>query len=333
MDYAAQENLVLRDWLSFTSQTLTPQEIIKHIGLAECPWTEIAGARGYKDRLYFGGISIHFNGREGMGTWCEMSGTGCRTFETYSLISWEELTDWLIDQKFNITRLDIAFDDHSGILDVEQVQQDTEAGNMVTRSDAWETIRSSKGASLTIGSPQSLFRLRIYDKAAERAAKLKGEEKAQLAGTHWVRVEMQLRDERAKEFLRLTQDEELGTIFAGVLKNYIRYVEPNGDSNKSRWPMTDYWQQLLGEVDRIQLFVSPGVRYNYQDMFDNMLRQYGCAIHTAMAAGDTVKLFDRAERSYQQTSEANRKKHEALLAERLKMLSEITGEEYDNTAV
>ena len=64
MDSNIQENVVLYDWLSFTSKIHTPEQIIDALGLSHCPWTETKGARGYQDRLYFGAISIHYNGRE-----------------------------------------------------------------------------------------------------------------------------------------------------------------------------------------------------------------------------------------------------------------------------
>ena len=73
MDNKEQKNIVLYDWLSFTSKQHTPEELIQALGLEECPWTETKGARGYMNRLYFGCISIHYNGREDMGVWCEMS--------------------------------------------------------------------------------------------------------------------------------------------------------------------------------------------------------------------------------------------------------------------
>ena len=75
------QNIVLHDWLSFTSKDHTPDELIAALGLSHCPWTDTKGARGYLDRKFFGSISIHYNGREDMGVWCEMSGQGCRNFE------------------------------------------------------------------------------------------------------------------------------------------------------------------------------------------------------------------------------------------------------------
>lgn len=48
-----KENIVLYDWLSFTSKKHSPEELIEALGLTHCPWQEIKGAHGYRDRKYF----------------------------------------------------------------------------------------------------------------------------------------------------------------------------------------------------------------------------------------------------------------------------------------
>ena len=170
MDSKEQKNIVLYDWLSFTSKQHTPEELIQALGLEECPWTETKGARGYMDRLYFGCISIHYNGREDMGVWCEMSGQGCRNFEDLTTLpgKWDELLHFIHENALHMTRLDVAYDDHTGILDIDKLAQDTQDQHFISRMRYWETVRSANGVSVMIGSPQSKTRIRIYDKAAER---------------------------------------------------------------------------------------------------------------------------------------------------------------------
>ena len=122
-----EENLILYDWLSFTAPSWSdPYLFVKLLGLENCSWETIKGARGYQDRLYFNSISIHYNGRPDMGIWCEMSGQGCRTFETLSTLpnKWEALFPLLFEYHLNITRLDVAYDDHVGILDIDQIALD-----------------------------------------------------------------------------------------------------------------------------------------------------------------------------------------------------------------
>ena len=111
MNANINENVVLYDWLSFTTKQHTPEEVIEALGLSHCPWTETKGARGYRDRLYFGSISVHYNGREDMGVWCEMSGQGCRSFEDLSTLAnkWDDVFHFIHSNALHITRLDVAY--------------------------------------------------------------------------------------------------------------------------------------------------------------------------------------------------------------------------------
>lgn len=265
-----QENVVLYDWLSFTSRKHTPQELIAALGLTDVPWTETKGARGYMDRLFFGSISVHYNGREDMGVWVEMSGQGCRNFEDLSTLpgKWNDLFAFIHRENCHMTRLDVAFDDHTGLLDIDRIAEDTQAQRYVSRMNWWAVIRSSEGCTCELGSPQSKVRCRIYDKAAERGMD---------DGSHWVRVELQLRDSRAEEFSKL--DMPIGEAFAGVLLNYLRFVEPDEtDSNKGRWAMTDYWAALIGDAGRIKIFVQPGTEYNKARCDHAVFEMWGNAI-------------------------------------------------------
>lgn len=235
MDSSISENIVIYDWLSFTSKKHTPEEIIHAIGLDYVPWVESKGARGYKSKKYFSSINIHYDGRDDMGVWCEMSGQGCRTFETLSdhFLSgdgWNDMFRWIHENGCKLTRLDVAYDDHTGVLPIGTIVEDTQAGMWISKSDYWETVLSAVGTSIFIGSPQSKVRIRIYDKAAER----------HIPDQHWIRCELQLRDDRAQCFTELTQS--IGEAFIGVVLNYLRYIEPSDDVNKWRWPMTDYWR-------------------------------------------------------------------------------------------
>lgn len=266
MDSSVAENLVIYDWLSFTSKVHTPDQLIAALGLAHVPWTETKGARGYRDRKYFSCISIHYNGRPDMGVWVEMSGQGCRTFESLSKVGWEGIFSFIRDSGLKITRLDVAYDDHIGILNIREIANDTQAGMYISKSDYWETVLSSKGTTVQIGSPQSKVLIRIYDKAAERG---KPDE-------HWIRVELQLRDDRAVQFTKIPLP--IGQAFAGVLLNYLRYVEPGDDSNKWRWPMAGYWFNLVQDAEKISIYQTPGMEYNEERCKHYVINQAGNAI-------------------------------------------------------
>lgn len=289
-----KENVVIRDWLTFTTKDFDHNGIMELLGMTGVEWTQIHGFYGYQDRLYFGGISIHYNGREDMGVCCEMSGQGCRTFEEYSDLpgKWDDLFAEIAYNCMHVTRLDVAYDDHTGVLDIDRIMTDVEDGNFVSLFRSCETVRSKKkdsdivGKSATIGTRKSQILVRIYDKAVERGY---------TDGRHWVRVELQMKDQRAKAFL--DSDLPLGETFAGVLLNYLRFVEPCDDSNKSRWSMAEYWANLLGNVQAISLYSSPGVDYNVEacrryvvDMAGNAV---ACMIEISGGVEEFQTLIDR----------------------------------------
>ena len=273
-------NCVIYDWVSITSKIHSPQNFIEDLGLQDVTWETIAGAPGYRDRLYWNHISIHYNGREDMGVWLEMSGQGCRAFESYGNGDYEALFADVRDNpgQMNLTRLDVAFDDHEGLLDIWELEKDTRSKSFVSKFRKtmvqweWDEMHALEGLSIYHGRKVSDVMIRIYDKAAERGY---------TDGRHWVRVELQLRDGRGLAFV-----DEPGTVggkFAGVIRNYVRYVEQDGqDSNKRRWPMKAYWERFLGGASAIRLYDKPGVEYNLHNLEQFVYQQAGGAVATLM---------------------------------------------------
>lgn len=98
---------------------------------------------------------------------------------------------------------------------------------------------------------------------------------------HWVRVEMQLRNDRALAFISRT--DPIGVTFAGVLLNYLRYVEEMpSDANRWRWPMKQYWSDLVGAAEKISLYVKPGIEYNIMQLDNYVFGQAANAIDAAL---------------------------------------------------
>lgn len=270
-----QDDLVIYDALSITSKIHSPADFKELLGLGDVNWQCVKGAKGYRQRMYWQGISIHFDGTDDMGIWLEMMGQGCRAFETYGNGDYEALFQLVLweNKDMKITRLDVAFDDHSGLLDMEKLIDDTRSRKYVSR---WrkakitydiDSLYGYDGASINHGSMSSEIFLRIYDKAAERGL---------TDGSHWIRVELQLRRDRAKTFIE--QGGAIGENFAGVIANYVRYIEPCDDSNRWRWPFKRYWADLLDGAAAIRLYVKPGVDYNLGNLENFVVKQAGNAV-------------------------------------------------------
>ena len=267
------ENLILFDWLTFTSHCDSPETVMQLLGLKDVSWQKMdRGRNGYRQRYFFENISILYDGAENMGVCVDMSGTGCRAFETYSKIGWDELMQILYFSSgdYNVTRLDMAFDDHTGILDIDELRDDTDSHMYVSRSRTWEVDYGSAGQTIYHGSPRSNMYIRIYDKAAER----------DLQDCHWIRVEMQMRDEIATGFIDGLMIHPVGVQFRGVLHNYLRYVvDPGTDENMSRWPMADYWKELIDGIHQIRCWSAPGVEYNEFHLSNYIINQAGNSLY------------------------------------------------------
>lgn len=265
------ENVILFDWLTFTSHIDTPDSLIALLGLEGVTFQQMdRGRNGYRRRMMFDNISILYDGAENMGCCVDMSGTGCRAFETYSTSNWELLLSTILalPDDYNITRLDMAYDDHTGILDIAQMRDDTDDHHYLSRSKKWEVVYGSEGTTIYHGSQKSNMYIRIYDKAAQQ----------DLQGEHWIRVEMQMRDEIATGFCQGLLTTPVGTQFRGVLHNYLRYVVPQPDTNMSRWPMAKYWADLLEDVERIRVWSTPGTDYNVWRLHNLIVNQMGNAL-------------------------------------------------------
>lgn len=283
----SEQDCLLYDWLSFTVRGFHPIDVIELLGMSGQSFQLLKGFYGYRSRYYLDGVSIHFDGGDDMGVFVDMSGSGCRTFEDLSPLSFEALFDRLCslsdNHKLHFTRLDVAFDDHSGSLPLDRLIDDTKIGNWVSPF-RWAKIEigvgENAGRSIYFGSPQSDLRLRIYDKAAERHT----------VG-HWVRVEMQLRRDRAAEFI-FRRSQGLSNLFLGVLYNYLRFVVPSDDSNKSRWPVVDYWNTFINGVSRVRLFSSVGREYNRDRLEAYVYGISANAIYTSILL-DGNDFFDK----------------------------------------
>ena len=256
-----KENRVIFDWLSFTTRKHSVVELIEFLGLEGCPFETVTGSKGFRLRQYYGGISVHYNEKElfhaGDFIWLEMSGQGCRSYESYGCGDYEKLFKLVREdpQNIHITRLDIAFDDMTGVFDIDHICDETRLEHFVSRTSTYQSIYSNAGNAVYFGSKKSNVFIRIYDKAAERG--FDGKE------FHWVRCELQLKDVNARGFVEKLQYKGLQELYLGVLKNYLSFRVPQGDdSNKRRWPEAEWWSRFLDDAVRTSVWSCPGVDYN-----------------------------------------------------------------------
>lgn len=294
------ENCLLYDWLSITlpedgdwfvefgDDISDGHVFIELLGLTSVSWQVLNGVRGYSKKLWFEGINIHLPGDSQNNVWLEMSGTGCRAFETYGHGDWERVFSFAL-LYCHITRLDVSFDDHSGILHMTDVVHDTflvqeyvSKANKHKLEMETDDCRSGSACTVYHGSRQSNLLIRIYDKAQQ----------LKMEGEHWVRVEMELHEENAQRFLQLGGG--IGEKWSGVLLNYLRYVDPvESDSNRWRWPLKSYWSNLVESAQPIKLYSAPGVEYNMMNVDQYVFGQAGNCIRTYIEVFGVDRFLER----------------------------------------
>lgn len=305
------KNKILIDWFSFTTSICSPYDIIDLLGMQNCKWQESHGFYGWTKSLFFGNIRIMFCGEMHSGlVMLEMSGQGCRTFETLGHGDFYKLFQFCLDnrQEVNITRLDVAFDDFEGLLDLDKIVDDTIKGNFISRTRYWNVCTSSQGRSVQHGQRDSDIMIRIYDKAAERN---RSDEIA-----HWVRCELQIRHDRSFQFVRLMveENEMIDKLYFAVLNHYLRYVKfSETDSNKWRADIADHWLDFYNYVDTIKrsLYVQPGMEYNATKLKHTYGEHFAGGIYTYIQLFGVSALLDDVEKAKSKLNP----KYKLLLAE------------------
>lgn len=269
------ENRILVDYFSFTSKYSSPQDLVKLLGLNKdnVRFVESSGARGYKNKLYFEGINIFYNHSINEDCWVEMSGSGCRAFETFSDSDFYSLSQDVLAEpdNYHLTRLDLAYDDFNKTLDLNKIKREIKKHNYVSHIRYWECTDSSKGICCYLGSPSSDLRFRIYDKKQER-------NREDLE--HWIRWEIQLRDEHSSNCLQsILFSEDVGAVFAGVLLQYVRFVVPDEtQTNVSRLKTQKWYSDFIGQAEAVKLWTPSDMEYNLFHCERYVYKQAGNAI-------------------------------------------------------
>lgn len=283
------KNRILIDWFTFTTRKETLTSVFDVLGINFDYFIKMKkGFQGYKSCYYFEGITIAYDGSKwvddkgkihDMGIMVNMCGAGCRTFEDNSSKSFRELFDYISERldDYNITRLDVAFDDFERVLDIKQICNDVMNSNYVSRFQnvgiEWSRKSGLEGYTIKFGSEKSDLMYRIYDKKAEQ--------KIIDDSMHWVRFEMQCRNIHAETFLSLIcQDFDISEVFFNTLNNQLRFVTPSEtDSNKRRWATAPYWENFLQYKGVMSLYKAPGKEYN-EDNIMSYLNTYSGALYT-----------------------------------------------------
>ena len=296
---------ILFDWLSFTARDIKPERMTELLDLDDVEWAIVdRNAHGFKRRYYFNGINIHFDNPQFEGVWVEFSGQGCRAFDEFSPMDWSVLFALIIDNEFHLTRLDVAYDDREKVLNLDKIYREVENQNYVSNMISWDTHNSNKGKTVYIGSMKSDIMFRVYDKSRERGREDEG---------HWIRFEMQLRNDRALEFIKKLRENDIGSLFNGVLENYLRFVIPSKtDSNKRRWKSQKWWTKFTNKAKAISLWTPCDTNYNITKCENYVYKHAGNAISTLLQIKGSKQFYKDLQKNRPQVVS---EKYHSLLAE------------------
>lgn len=242
------------DWIQATLHGVPAERVITDVlGLGADDFVDMErGNFGYKACLRSGHISVYYDGAKGMGVHVSMSGQGCREWEFMTGLTINWLIWALIENKATFSRLDLAVDDYKGYFTIKQIKRYVKDRLLQSKFKSAISIEKlciedgqTQGETIYFGSESSRIRIRMYDKAAEQ--KVDG---------HWVRTEIQFRDERADAIAtRIANNTPVGVAIKGVLANYLRFLKKGSGKKRSRWKTAVFWEKFLGDVEPIRLYV------------------------------------------------------------------------------
>lgn len=273
------------DWLSFTMPEIEdPIDVIELLGYSDVDFRASSGRYGYKSAyvcLLHDGLTILYDGNEGMGVHVDISGSaiasvlqsyydsrlmistpfGEMAYEAADLAS-SILSDLLNDILLvgKITRLDLAIDDIGAeYFALDEVEELLEIGACVTRFKEYRIQKSksfggkTSGNTVYLGSRSSACMIRIYDKKLEQNAKLKKSGEP-LLEEEWVRWELELKDERAISAAKiLCSGKPLGDVAIGILSNYVRFINLD-NTRRSRCSTLEKWDTFISGVVGLKLY-------------------------------------------------------------------------------
>lgn len=302
-------NCISIDYLTITVRNKDLAEILFDMGLLNIKFQTVKGHNFYKECMTFSGINILYNGiNANMGICIELKGAGCRAFETFGNGDYLMLFRWVLEcEENNCTRLDLAFDDFTGILPLETIRDYAIAGNYISKckgGNIRQGFGNQDGLTVYFGSRDSEFLIRFYDKAAEKCVKD--------TIPHWVRCEMQLGKSLTYKTLQdMVSYDDIKATFFKVLNNYLRFVEPCESENKSRDSVVSvWWSEFVGNYGKKSVFTKKGIEYNENNLKRYVFGQAGGALWTYLQIHDIDDFFK--ELQYLEKKEKNPKYLELL---------------------
>ena len=282
---------MLVDYFGFSSNdNITFEDIWKVLSLDLLIFQDVKPRFGYKKAIWYPGITFYYTNNQ---KWhFEISGSGCRVLERINeFFTWEGLFDFLrpflINKYIHVSRMDIACDDFSGNLSFFKMFQHLNQKKYISKIQYIHWTDGSE-QSIYVGSPKSLKRLRIYNKAVEQGVE-----------GNWIRLEFQLRNDEALQFILNLYEHEynFNYLFLGFLNKTIRFTETVTDKenkHQSRCKTAKWWFDFVKGIKLNKYLRLLGREYDVDSLIRYIQQSCGSSIKTYMqiTGGDIGGLLE-----------------------------------------
>lgn len=253
---------MLFDYVRIRFPTTDVQQVVENILQLKLSYFlhEDYGFYSYSEHYALGDIFVLCSHELDKGVLVELKGRGCRQFESYLLAqqrSWYEFFMDVLVAGGVMKRLDLAINDHTGMLDIPELTEKCRNEECVSVFRSFKSYASGElvkheeqdkagmGYTLYIGSLKSEVYFCVYEKSYEQYIKLGIPiEEAPIKN----RFEIRLKNERAYYAVRdlLTYYDAERTAFS-IINRYVRFVDKEADKKRSDWKLSVRWTWFIGE--------------------------------------------------------------------------------------
>lgn len=253
---------MLFDYVRIRFPTTDVQQVVENILQLKLSYFlhEDYGFYSYSEHYALGDIFVLCSHELDKGVLVELKGRGCRQFESYLLAqqrSWYEFFMDVLVAGGVMKRLDLAINDHTGMLDIPELTEKCRDEECVSVFRSFKSYASGElvkhkeqdkagmGYTLYIGSLKSEVYFCVYEKSYEQYIKLGIPiEEAPIKN----RFEIRLKNERAYYAVRdlLTYYDAERTAFS-IINRYVRFVDKEADKKRSDWKLSVRWAWFIGE--------------------------------------------------------------------------------------
>lgn len=253
---------MLFDYVRIRFPTTDVQQVVENILQLKLSYFlhEDYGFYSYSEHYALGDIFVLCSHELDKGVLVELKGRGCRQFESYLLAqqrSWYEFFMDVLVAGGVMKRLDLAINDHRGMLDIPELTEKCRNEECVSVFRSFKSYASGElvkheeqdkagmGYTLYIGSLKSEVYFCVYEKSYEQYIKLGIPiEEAPIKN----RFEIRLKNERAYYAVRdlLTYYDAERTAFS-IINRYVRFVDKVADKKRSDWKLSVRWAWFIGE--------------------------------------------------------------------------------------